>query len=432
VDKADAGKLLVKLAKKNGAGSFVVLPMQHQSDLFGHLFCGSASSHHYRAEEVEAMRILASMAAAFLEQRRAQAALQAESRRLAATIEHLPIAVEVSSPTGETLESNAAARALRAALGVGPAAPGELFPGLQALELDGQPIAPADLPSERARLGAQPAVHELLLARPDGRRVATLLVAAAPGIIDESGQVGSVVIGCQDVTRLHELAQAKDRFLRVAAHELRTPVTALHATTQLIDLDPEALADASRRESLMARLRRQSARLVKLVQQLLDSVRLDAGELPLQRTDVDLGALCRDVAENAMPAGGPNTVIDCDQPVVGQWDPLRIEQVLTNLLANAAQYSPPGGEVRVFVKREGDRALLSVSDTGIGIPAHQLAQLFTPFFRGANVAARHAGGLGLGLHIAHQIVRRHGGAIHVRSRENAGTTFTVELPLLPE
>jgi len=238
-----------------------------------------------------------------------------------------------------------------------------------------------------------------------------------------------VVLASQDVSALHQLAQEKDRFLSVAAHELRTPLTALHATTQLVEVDPAAFEDGARRTHVLARIRRQTGRLVRLVEQLLDSVRVQSGELALRPAEIDLVALCRDVVDMSLPAGGPRAVVVADGPVVGRWDPVRIEQVVTNLVSNAVRYSPAGGEVTVGVRIDGGRALLSVRDAGMGIPEAQREMLFTPFFRGANAQRSHSGGLGLGLHIAREIVRRHGGAIHVESRENSGTTFTVELPL---
>jgi signal transduction histidine kinase len=266
-----------------------------------------------------------------------------------------------------------------------------------------------------------------MIDRPDGGR-ATVLIASAPIFGADGVAVESVVVGCLDVSALHALAQEKDRFLRVAAHELRTPLTALHTTTQLIDVDPGALEDPERRADVLARIRRQSTRLVRLVEQLLDSVRVQSGDLVLQRAEVELVALCRDVVETVLPSDAPRAVIDAAAPVIGSWDPLRIEQVVTNLLSNAARYGAPGSEVKVRIAQEGERAILSVSDDGIGIPAHQLEQLFTPFFRGANAPQGSGGGLGLGLHIAQEIVRCHGGVIRVESRENYGTTFTVELP----
>jgi two-component system phosphate regulon sensor histidine kinase PhoR len=428
VERANPTQLLVKLAKKNGAGSFLALALRHQTRLFGHLFAGCAEAYRYHDDEVEAMRILASMSAAILEQRSAQADAEQQARRLAETIEHLPLLIEVFDGAGAPLRSNEAARVMRERLGCSGGNAVDLFPGLVLRELDGRPFDAAALPSAAALRGLELTPHEVVLARPGGERLATLLVAAAP-ILAPDGKVESVVVGCQDVTKLHEVARAKDRFLRVAAHELRTPITALHATTQLVDVDPQAFDDPERRTAILARIRRQSVRLVKLVQQLLDSVQANAVELPLLRGPVDLVALARDVAETTMPAIGPRAVIRADAPVIGTWDALRIEQVLTNLLSNAARYSPADAEVTVIVRADAGHALLQVRDTGIGIPAHQLDQLFTPFFRGANAHAHHGSGLGLGLHIAQEIVRRHGGRIHVESQENSGTTFTVFLPL---
>jgi two-component system phosphate regulon sensor histidine kinase PhoR len=423
---ADQSQLLVKLARSTGAGSFIALPLKHQSRLFGHLFAGAAEPFRYRDDEVEAMRILASMAAAVLEQRSAHAEAEQQARRVAAVIEHVPTIIEVYDGQGRLMQSNAAARAMRALLHAA-ATPEDRAGGLTTLTLDGRVMDPAELPSTRALRGETVEPAEVVLSR-NGERLATMVIAAAP-LRGPDGTIESVVVGCQDVTKLHELARAKDRFLRVAAHELRTPITALHATTQLIDIDPEAFSDAERRGSVLGRIRRQSVRLVKLVQQLLDSVQANASELPLSRAPVDLVALARDVADTTMPAAGPRAVVRADAPVIGQWDALRIEQVVTNLLSNAARYSPAAGEVTVIVRAEEGEAMLQVRDQGIGIPADQLELLFTPFFRAANAHAYHGAGLGLGLHIAQEIVRRHGGRIHVESKENSGTTFTVRLPL---
>ena len=428
VAAADPSKLLVRLARKNGAGSFMVLTMRHQERVFGHLFAGAAAPHRYRAETVEAMRILASMAAAVLEQRSAHADAERQAGRLAATIEHLPMFIEVYDGSGALVRGNAAARAARVRLGMPSATAQRPCGDLTLTQLDGTPIAVEDLPPAQALRGMRPLRREVIVTR-DGERLSTIMLAAAPIYAPDGGAVEAVVLACQDVSALHELAQEKDRFLSVAAHELRTPLTALHATTQLIEVDPAALDDAARRGHVLARIRRQTGRLVRLVEQLLDSVRAQSGELPLQPADLDLVALCRELIELTMPADGPRAVVVANGPVVGRWDPVRLEQVVTNLLSNAVRYSPPDGVVTIDVRADGGRAILSVRDAGIGIPEAQREMLFTPFFRGSNAQRSHSGGLGLGLHIAQEIVRRHGGSIRVDSRENDGTTFTVDLPL---
>ncbi len=429
VAAADASQRLIRLARQTGAGSFMALAMRHQARVFGHLFAGRAGAHQYPAETVEAMRILASMAAAVLEQRSAHADAERQAARLAATIEHLPMFIEVYDGEGALLRGNAAARQTRQRLGLGtPTAQWPCGSTGEVLHLDGTPVAPDDMPSAAALRGIHPPRREVVITR-DGHRLVTVMMAAAPIFAPDGNRVESVVLACQDVSALYELAEEKDRFLSVAAHELRTPLTALHATTQLVEVDPAAFADEARRAHVLARIRRQTSRLVRLVEQLLDSVRVQSGELTLRPAEVDLVALCREVVDMSLPVGGARAVVVADGPVIGRWDPVRIEQVVTNLVSNAVRYSPAGGEVRVGVRTDGGRALVSVSDAGIGIPEAQRPMLFTPFFRGSNAQRSHSGGLGLGLHIAQEIVRRHGGAIRVESRENDGTTFTVELPL---
>ena len=103
--------------------------------------------------------------------------------------------------------------------------------------------------------------------------------------------------------------------------------------------------------------------------------------------------------------------------------------MLNNLLSNAARYSPGGSSIRVRLRRDGAQAVLEVIDRGIGIPPNERELLFTPFFRATNAALQSRGGLGLGLHIAHEIVRRHGGSLSVQSTLGEGSTFIVELPV---
>jgi signal transduction histidine kinase len=268
----------------------------------------------------------------------------------------------------------------------------------------------------------------MLLVSDDGTKRLHVLAVAAP-IPDAQGNVEAVVTGFSDVSALRELADAKDRFLRIASHELRSPITALRATTSLLELDPLAISSEERRRVLLERVQRQVDRLTHLVEQLLDSARLNATEPPLNRTDVDLVEICREAIEIApVTATGHRVILNENGPVTGRWDPLRLEQVIVNLLGNAARYSPPGSVITVSARADGPRALLSVIDQGIGIPPDQLERLFTPFFRASNAAQMSRGGLGLGLHIAHEIVRRHGGQMRVESTVGAGSTFIIELP----
>jgi len=125
----------------------------------------------------------------------------------------------------------------------------------------------------------------------------------------------------------------------------------------------------------------------------------------------------------------PRIVFEATGPIVGRWDPYRLEQVVTNLVDNALKYSPPEERVDVVATREGDQALLLVSDHGIGIPAEARDRIFEPFARGSNASVRNYGGLGLGLFITRTLVERHGGRIELESEEGKGTCFRVGLPL---
>jgi len=219
------------------------------------------------------------------------------------------------------------------------------------------------------------------------------------------------------------LAAAKDRFLRVASHELRSPVTALRATAQLLQLDESAHSDETRRRLLYDRIDRQSERLANLVAQLLDSARLSADALPLDLEDVDLVALAREMADEA----GPRVRLCAEGELHGRWDRARIEQVVSNLLSNALQYSAPEATVELVVATDGVHAQLEVRDRGVGIPVDEQAQVFAPFYRSPRSSGRHKG-MGLGLHITSEIVHRHGGTIRVVSESGVGSTFVVQLP----
>jgi two-component system OmpR family sensor kinase len=180
---------------------------------------------------------------------------------------------------------------------------------------------------------------------------------------------------------------------------------------------------------MLQRIHRQVDRLIKLVEQLLDSARVNADQVPIQPIDCELGQVIDEAVSIAASAPADRARINVEKsgPINGQWDPLRIEQVLSNLIGNALRYSPAGSAVTVRAS-EGDLVRIEVIDQGIGIPPNQLGQVFSPFFRAANAQAQHKGGLGLGLHITWEIVRRHGGSIRVDSELGKGSTFTVELP----
>lgn len=244
-----------------------------------------------------------------------------------------------------------------------------------------------------------------------------------------------------DNARLYREAQsairAREQFLTVAAHELRTPLTTIRGNAELIlrrvkraDLAIDRVALEERMARLLTGIDRMSA----LAARLLDVTRMQTGAFEITTTWCDLVPIVAAVVERARGAvsrGTPLTIAfeAPATPIQGRFDPLRIEQVVTNLLDNAVKYQPNGGIVRVQIASREKEVLLAVADEGIGIAAEDLPKLFASFVRVESTASQQIGGVGVGLYITDQIVRRHGGKVDVQSSVGKGTTFTVRLPL---
>ncbi len=241
---------------------------------------------------------------------------------------------------------------------------------------------------------------------------------------DEIGQL--VDAFNQTLERLEVLFTSQQRFIADVSHELRTPLTVIKGNVDLMrrmkDFDPESLDSIDQ----------EAGRLTRLVTDLLLLAKAEVGSLPLTKSTVELDALLMEVfGEMRVLAANKVRVklTEIDQlQVIGDRD--RLKQVILNLVANAIQYTPAGGEVYLSLNRSGDRAKLIVRDTGPGIPAEDLPYIFERFYRAEKSRTRSsAAGFGLGLSIAHWIVEQHGGTIEASSREGRGTTFAVWLPL---
>jgi heavy metal sensor kinase len=227
--------------------------------------------------------------------------------------------------------------------------------------------------------------------------------------------------------RLEAAFAQQQQFTSDAAHELRTPVSVMLTQTQTA-LNRER-SGAEYRETLEA-CQRASQRMRKLIESLLELARLDAGQETLKRLRFNLSPMANDCVEIVRPlADGRGVKILSElAPLEITGDSGRLAQVVTNLLTNAIQYNREGGEVRVKLESQGDLVVLTVSDTGRGIPAEDLPRVFERFYRGDKSRTVANGNAGLGLAISKAIVEAHGGTIGVSSRPDVGTTFTVRLP----
>lgn len=240
----------------------------------------------------------------------------------------------------------------------------------------------------------------------------------------------------QERTReLIEANAAKDDFLSIASHELKTPLASLKGMTQLLcrRLDRSGSPDVT----YAKRMERSIRRMEILVNDLLDASLIATGIFNLHCDRCNLNTLCQDLIDEFKVGIEPAPIITLhvsNEPLEADVDIDRISQVILNLLSNARKYSPAETPITLTLQRQEDKATIAVSDKGIGIPAELIPHIFDRFYRvpGVEVKTGSSFGLGLGLYISHKIVESHGGCITVQSTHGHGSTFSISLPLVAE
>ncbi len=260
------------------------------------------------------------------------------------------------------------------------------------------------------------------------RRVAAGDLDARTGLSPGRSELYAVSAAFDDmVSRLQAAFRDQRRFLADASHELKTPLTAIGGMAELLR---SGAADTSpgERERALGTVEREVDRMSRLVHDLLALSRADQHP-PLEHQPVDLSHLAAEVAGEAAQLSPQLTIhVANGAPVWTTGDPEHLARALRNLLDNARQHTPAGGSVHVSCAAENGGALLSVADTGAGIPARHLPHVFERFYRADPSRSRRTGGSGLGLAIVRSIVEWHGGAVSIHSAEGRGTTVTVRLP----
>ncbi|NRF70277.1 response regulator [Aquincola sp. S2] len=232
---------------------------------------------------------------------------------------------------------------------------------------------------------------------------------------------------------LQQADERKDQFLATLAHELRNPLAPINTALALLSRNGTTPAETARYHELM---RRQVDHMVRLVDDLMEVSRITRGKVDLQRLPVLLDAVINDAIELSRPqvrAAGHTLAIDLPgETLFVLGDAVRLTQVFSNLLNNAAKYTPPGGMLHIAARRDGSQVVIDVIDSGVGLEPHMREAIFDMFVQVGGSSKAAQGGLGIGLTLVRSLVELHGGRVEARSDgPNRGATFTVRLPLAP-
>jgi PAS domain S-box-containing protein len=339
--------------------------------------------------------------------------LEESQRRLQVTMESLGDGVVTVDSKGAVTDANPAARRLLSAATIGSKIRDVL-------------VSDTVTPRKVERLLAGLEREELRT--PEGGTV--LAITGSPMGTPEGGTVLSI----RDVSERARLERMKDEFVLTASHELRSPLTSVQGFAELLMLEKDQLSE--KHTETVEIILDNTRHLVRLLNDLLDLARSDAGRLTINPVRAEIGPIVAGAARLIMGLTNSRqqrleVEIESDLPQVSV-EPDRIVQILVNLLTNATEYCPEGSTIKVTASAVGSEVEIAVSDDGPGIPADQLEHVFDRFTRGEAGLTQRVGGTGLGLAIAKSLIELHGGAIGVTAKEGEGATFRIVLPALPD
>jgi PAS domain S-box-containing protein len=281
---------------------------------------------------------------------------------------------------------------------------------------------------DRIRAGKRIEHYQTTRLAKSGRRVDVSLTISP--VRDAGGRVIGASKIARDVSAQIDAQRRKDQFLAILAHELRNPLAPVRNAIRILK-EPAVTDEQRQRAQQIAE--RQTEHMARLLDDLLDVSRITTGRVELRKARLELGATVAQSVEAVKPQldakGHVLEVRLAPGPLWLDGDPVRLQQIVANLLVNAGKYTDPGGRIVLAARRDGDRAVISVKDNGIGFAPEMAPRLFTLFAQAEEAANRDPGGLGIGLALVREFVERHGGTVHAHSAGPLlGSEFTVQLP----
>ena len=400
-----------------GVGASVAVPMfAHGGGLHGVLSVYAAAPRAWSDDEVQALVALAAVAAAALSSAELHQRVTEEKERSDAILANIADGIVAVDRHGRIVLWNSTA---------------EQITGVPMAEALGRRVVET-LQRELASEGEPEGEREVAITR-GGKEIWLSLTEAV--MRDASGGVAGRIIAFRDVSSERAVEEMKSDFVATVSHELRTPLTSIYGFAETL-LRSDVGFSAEERETFLGYISSESERLIRIVDDLLNVARLDAGILGAMTAPVDVADVVREVVGWGEQAaeGSRRFVVDVpDRSLVAQADRDKLAEVVRHLVDNAIKFSPPGGTITVTGRRRSDSVEVRVGDEGTGITAVDRSRIFTKFYRGdgaeTNGSAAAARGIGLGLFLVRGLLAAMNGRIWVESEEGQGSTFVFELPV---
>lgn len=351
-----------------------------------------------------------------------------EKHKLQAIIDQLPIGVSVHDMKGKMTLANKKLHSI-----IGQDVPIDDFFGKEANRygrhmVNGTPVSPNQWPiSITLQTGKAVANKEFIFGQAHGKEIYVAISASM--VRNQEGKPIGIASIINDITAQKELDLRKDDFINMASHELKTPITTLRLYSESLERKIKVLKKFGIQKTVSA-IQSQIEKLQNLVLTLLDVSRIQTGKLLFIKERFPLHTLIADIVDDLQDVSDKHMIKFAKRtPLYVNADKFRISQVISNIVTNAMKYSPTGGDVRISLKRSGDYAEVAIKDFGVGISKKHLTKVFDRLYQVTDPSEKTYPGLGLGLYISREIIKRHRGKIWVESTKGKGSTFIFTIPL---